>query len=69
MKRLFEDLFKTTLTNLFRFSVSNSFNKTEFHFHGSINISEKLPAPKLTKEKEKNQIFLNEMKRKVKVDL
>lgn len=39
MKQLLEGIasLKTKITNLFHYEATNSFNKTEFHFHGPVN--------------------------------
>ena len=39
MKQLFEGLasLRTKIANVFHYEANNSFNKTEFHFHGPVN--------------------------------
>lgn len=39
MKQILEGIasFRTKISNLFHYEASNSFNKTEFHFHGPVN--------------------------------
>jgi hypothetical protein len=45
MKQIFESILglKTKISNLIHYSSSNSHNKTEYHFHGTVNIIGSLP--------------------------
>jgi hypothetical protein len=38
MKQFLENIFKATIKDVFSNKVSNSNNKTEFHFHGPVNL-------------------------------
>lgn len=45
MRQILEGLasVRTKITNLLHYEATNSFNKTEFHFHGPVNFIGKQP--------------------------
>ena len=48
MKQILEGIIiiRSKLKNLFHFEISNSNNKTEYHFHGPVNVIQRR-APKI----------------------
>lgn len=66
MKQVFESILgglTTKISDFFHYSPSNSHNKSEYHFHGTVNIIGNLPQamkskvdslfPRLTRKKNK----------------
>lgn len=51
MKQIFESIFglRAKISNLICYSSSNSHNKAEYHFHGTVNIIGSLPKKKKSK--------------------